>query len=76
MFRYTDIHVYIGMSDFESEGDCVWSDGSPVVYLKYAGSQPDGGTSENCFTMRTYGDPGFFGDIPCTHEKRFLCEVN
>ncbi|XP_062580388.1 low affinity immunoglobulin epsilon Fc receptor-like [Saccostrea cucullata] len=58
-------------TDIDSEGNWVYSDGSPLLYHLWDTGEPDGGTDENCLCM--IGE--FFHDGPCDSSMvRFICE--
>ena len=74
----------LGMSDKGTEDSWVWdSNGTPVVYTNWYGSEPAGGTRENCAVMfRNYESGGaFWGDLPCSSstymeskKKSLICQ--
>ncbi len=54
---------WIGLSDQVTEGDWVWSDGSPTNFLSWNQPyEPNGGTGENCAEI---GDTGTWNDLNC-----------
>ena len=63
---------WLGGSDEASEGSWVWSDGSPVTVSYWAGSEPNGGDTENC--LGWYGGRYWF-DSRCTSDRYFACTM-
>ena len=71
--------VWIGLSDIDTEGTMVWSDGTSKDFTKWIPGQPDdAGGNEDCVHMH---DPGtyLFGDkwndLPCTALVPFICKM-
>ncbi len=80
--KYTFISPYtavgyarIGMNDIAEEGVFVWEDGSPVTHQRWAPSNPNGGTGENCVSISK--TEGGFADLPCHEWGVFaICETD
>ena len=47
--RNEDRFTWIGLSDTASDGDYVWTDGTPYDYENFASGQPDSSNGESCF---------------------------
>ena len=48
--------LIIGLNDVDNEGVYVWTDGSPVDYTNWDGSQPTGTSIENVVRINDYED--------------------
>jgi hypothetical protein len=56
-----DRRVWIGLNDFDSEGNFVWSSGEPVEYVNWSGGEPnDFGGGEDAVEM--FGSNGLWND--------------
>ena len=67
-------HTYwLGGSDEASEGSWVWSDGSPVTVSYWAGSEPNGGTTEDC--LGWYGHGRYWFDSRCSSDRYTACSI-
>ena len=73
---YTAVnYARIGMNDIAEEGVFVWEDGSPVTHQRWAPSNPNGGTGENCVSISK--TEGGFADLPCNEWGVFaICETD
>jgi hypothetical protein len=69
----TDVNSWIGLNDLSQEGNFTWSDGSALIYTYWANGEPDGGTSENCVTVRSGN--GRWQDDDCSQTKYFVCST-
>jgi hypothetical protein len=62
--------AWIGLSDRESEGTFVWSDGSPLdLELWGSGSPKPSGDVEDCVATAPWG----WSDLPCDRRLPFVC---
>lgn len=65
--------LWIGASDTAVDGDFVWSDGSPIVFSNWGGSQPDAFPGPDCVEKRQEsGEPWY--DQPCSNARLYVCE--
>ncbi len=75
---YESVYIWIGLrqADDDQEGGYYWTDGSPLDYTNYKGSQPDDANGDdNCILMDwNYYDYGWESHN-CKSEMPFICEV-
>jgi hypothetical protein len=65
--------LWIGASDTAVDGAFVWSDGSPIVFSNWGGSQPDAFPGPDCVEKRQEsGEPWY--DQPCSNARLYVCE--
>ena len=64
---------WLGASDAASEGSWTWSDGSAVSWTSWAGSEPNGGTTEDCLAW--YGHGRYWFDSRCSSDRYFTCSI-
>jgi len=64
---------WIGGSDQDEEGQWKWTDGTAIVYSRWARNEPNGGSSQNCVQMN-YGGRGNWDDAGCDGQKPFFCQ--
>ena len=62
---------WIGGTDEASEGTWKWADGSSMTYTGWGGSNPDGGTYENCVFLYN----NYWGDYRCSSSQYSMCQV-
>ena len=68
-------NILIGVNDIDEEGTFVSFDGSGVSYTNWKTGEPNNyGSGEDVVVIR--GDDGFWGDVPLTHQYRFVCIYN
>ncbi|XP_072013135.1 echinoidin-like [Amphiura filiformis] len=73
--------VWIGFTDETTEGNWVWTDGSPVDYTKWFGGEPNNfHGNQNCAEMRVFHWSDFYNskwdDRWCTDGGRsFICKI-
>ncbi|CAH1238873.1 THBS4 [Branchiostoma lanceolatum] len=71
------LDCWIGCTDRQSEGVWRWSDGSSLSYRSWEPGEPNnccGG--EDCAEIRGYSGFTGWNDIPCTLERRPLCQTD
>lgn len=67
------VSLWIGASDLVVDGSFVWSDGSPIVFSNWGGSQPDAFPGPDCVEKRQEsGEPWY--DQPCSNPRLYVCE--
>lgn len=77
-FRYPEVFYWLNLSDMETEGQFVWSDGSALEYeLWFPGSpsmvpEPSGDGDCACASS---DDNFLWFDRPCTENYRALCQL-
>jgi len=64
---------WVGGNDRNSEGNFRWSDGSLVLFQKWRGGEPNGGTGENCIEVKKE-DSGW-NDKGCDNSRSYICEM-
>jgi hypothetical protein len=70
-----DDQWWIGLNDLVAEGSYVWTDGTPFDYEGWAGGEPnDAGDNEECVHLASWAG-GFWNDIPCEVELRYICRL-
>ena len=69
--------TWIGMNDFDVEGDFAWINGTAVTYTNWNGGEPnDYNNNEDCTEMIVFvGSEGAWNDAFCEGEKDFVCLV-
>jgi len=67
-------YVWLGASDSTTEGTWVWTDGSPVNYSDWYGSQPNDGTRGNCL-LSSGGYNWKWFDSVCTATSYAVCKI-
>ncbi|XP_063066766.1 macrophage mannose receptor 1, partial [Engraulis encrasicolus] len=68
---------WVGLSDSQTEGTWVWTDGSASDYLSWETDQPDNWQgNEDCVHLRGTGhyQPGKLNDQPCSYSFPFVCQ--
>ena len=68
------LQTWLGLSDIDSEGNYVWTDGTPTDFTDWADHQPDNYHNvENCIHIR---DDTKWNDIHCDKLMNFICKLN
>ena len=73
----SDMFIWFGLSDLETEGEWVWTSGNKANYTNWYGGEPNGNTAENCGRFETNGKTivtGTWNDAICFHERPFICQ--
>jgi len=66
--------VWLGANDIVSDGAWVWEDGVEWGgFISWRSGEPNGGDHEQCLTMRD-DLIGEWNDLPCSHEKDYVCK--
>ena len=72
-------YVWLGGSDFNTEGNWTWSDGSSMDWTYWWQEEGQGGPQENCLALHTYlgtTSRDYWFDYNCTDHFYFICEIN
>ncbi|MAQ47265.1 MAG: hypothetical protein CMD27_00100 [Flavobacteriales bacterium] len=70
-------NYWIGLNDYNDEGNFTWTNGDPVTYTNWNDGEPNGGFGENgveVFSMNS-NSPGFWNDAPAFIERRIILEI-
>ena len=69
-------HSWLGLSDINTEGTFVWSDGTPLDFHYWAKHQPNNFQNEDCVhTLGFQQDHKYeWNDVNCTNCYRFSCK--
>ena len=69
-------HSWLGLSDINSEGMFVWSDGTPFDFHYWAESQPSNSGNEDCVhTVGLRRDQEYkWDDVNCSDCHKFTCQ--
>ncbi|XP_046900931.1 CD209 antigen-like protein C [Hypomesus transpacificus] len=71
------LHVWIGLTDRDSEGNWTWVDGTPLTTAYWQKGQPNSyKTEQDCveFFHRALGQLGEWNDEACSAENQRICE--
>ena len=66
------LQTWLGISDTNSEGTYVWTDGTQTDFTDWGDNQPDNYANvENCIHIR---DDTKWNDIRCDRKMNFICK--
>lgn len=65
-------HIFLGMSDLQTEGKFVYLNGQPVRYTKWKSSEPNNLNEEDCVILLPDSQ---WNDISCDHQTLIICEL-
>ena len=64
---------WLGGTDVASEGSWKWQDGSAVTWTNWGGSEPNGGTSQDCLAW--WGGGRYWFDSSCSSDRYLVCSI-
>ena len=69
-------HSWLGLTDIDTEGKFIWSDGTPFNFHYWAKHQPNNFRNEDCVhTLGFLQDHKYeWNDVNCTDCHRFTCK--
>ena len=70
-------NYWIGLNDYNDEGNFTWANGEPVNYTNWNPGEPNGGSNENgveIFSINS-NSPGYWNDAPAWVERRMILEI-
>lgn len=65
-------HIYLGMSDLQTEGKFVYLNGQAVSYTNWKSSEPNNLNEEDCVILLP---DTYWNDISCDHQTLIICEL-
>lgn len=65
---------WIGANDGDVEGTFVWTDGSAMDFVAWAGGEPNDSGGEDCGHLAAWAG-GAWNDQPCYATARYVCEL-
>ena len=69
--------AWIGFNDRTTEGEFVWSDGSPVTYTNWAPNEPnDSGGDEDCAELINFFPGDTWNDARCSVTRTSVIEIS
>ncbi|XP_028969731.2 CD209 antigen-like protein E isoform X2 [Esox lucius] len=71
-------HVWIGLTDSDTEGTWIWVDGSPLTTKFWDTKQPNSyeGKEQDCVEVNhKSSDPGVWNDEGCQNRNNWICEI-
>ena len=73
ILQLTDGNPWLGGSDLDTEGEWVWSDGTPWDFSPWGRDQPNNRFgNQDCTSMRKHGT---WSDSNCAHKSGFVCKI-
>ncbi len=71
-----EVDLWMGMSDYASEGDWTWVDGASVNFTNWGSGEPNNfGNDEDCMEVGYYAN-GKWNDNSCSEQHPFMCTYN
>uniref|UniRef100_A0A3Q2PQ44 CD209 antigen-like protein C n=1 Tax=Fundulus heteroclitus TaxID=8078 RepID=A0A3Q2PQ44_FUNHE len=70
------LHMWIGLTDSETEGTWKWVDGSPLTTSYWGSQEPNGKTEENCGEIKSFTTERSWNDGTCSLQLNWICEMN
>ncbi|CAI5679841.1 unnamed protein product [Oreochromis niloticus] len=69
-------HLWIGLTDSQTEGTWKWVDGTrtSTSYWNQRNKEPNGGTRQNCGEIDNYNFEDSWNDAPCSNGQFWICE--
>uniref|UniRef100_A0A3Q2QX32 C-type lectin domain-containing protein n=1 Tax=Fundulus heteroclitus TaxID=8078 RepID=A0A3Q2QX32_FUNHE len=69
------LHMWIGLTDLETEGTWKWVDGSPLTTSYWYTNEPNGETGENCGEISNLSTEKSWNDVSCSDQRNWICEM-
>ncbi|XP_036000781.1 CD209 antigen-like protein C isoform X2 [Fundulus heteroclitus] len=69
------LHMWIGLTDSETEGTWKWVDGSPLTTSYWGSQEPNGKTEENCGEIKSFTTERSWNDGTCSLQLNWICEM-
>jgi len=66
------VRTWLGASDIVTEGQWVWTDGTPWDFVDWTSDQPSNGSGEDCLYML---DSNSFADYTCSVQYSSVCKI-
>ncbi|XP_015685519.1 mannose-binding protein [Protobothrops mucrosquamatus] len=72
MTKWLGKHIYLGISDLQTEGKFVYLNGQPLRYTHWKSSEPNNLNEEDCAVLL---ETSQWNDIGCDHQTLIICEL-